>query len=126
MQAWFGWRKKISIRIIFQSFIGTKDANHFINAIIKWFYIFIANRPVITKAIDTFSFKIFGAKPQGDSSPVICSASQHSCTPPHPVCACCFCIGLFIYCPAIIAGIKITKGAQLGRSTTPRTIPGIF
>ncbi len=43
-----GGGKKISIRIIFQSFIGTKNADELINPIVIGFNIIITDRPIIT------------------------------------------------------------------------------
>ena len=63
------WRgEKKSIRIIFQTFVRTKHTKHFVDLVVVRFYVFIADWPVITKSINAFAFKIFGAKAKRNSS----------------------------------------------------------
>ena len=64
MQSGFWRRKKNSIRIIFQSFIRSKYPDQLIDLVVIRFYIFIADRPVITQSINTFSFEIFWTEPK--------------------------------------------------------------
>ena len=59
------------------------------------------------------SFKIFWTKPQRNSSPVICSATHHSCTPPFPLGISHMCIWFPVYIPSPVASVKIPKRTKL-------------
>src|ERR1044071_6941566 len=118
MQPWLGGRKKEPVRIILQSFIGAKYTNEFIYPIVIGLDIFITDRPVITKTVNAFSFEIPGAKAERNASPVIGSSAKHSCTPPHPLCVFFYGERFVFHCPTPVAGVKITKGPESGRSTS--------
>src|SRR5262245_39147404 len=109
MQPWFWGRKEKSIGIIFESFIGTENADHFIDPVIEWLYVFIADRPVIPKTIDTSSFKVFGTEAQRNSSPMVSAATKHPRSPPVPLCATGMCVRFAFKFPSAVAGIKISK-----------------
>src|SRR5436190_22788372 len=85
MESWLRGRKKKSVRIVFKPFVCSKNANQFVYFIIVGLHIFITDRPVVAETINASSFEIFRTKPQGDSSPVIRSATKHPGPPPIPL-----------------------------------------
>ena len=64
MKTWFWRRKKETIGIIFQSFIGAKHTKQLIYFIIIRFYILITDWPVVAQSIYASAFEIFWPEAQ--------------------------------------------------------------
>src|SRR6185503_17146929 len=129
MQPGLGRRQEESIRIVFQSLIGTVYTQQLVYLVVVRFYILVADGPVITQAIDALPLEILGAKSERDTPPVIGPATQHTRSPPFPAGSsfgACLCIRLSIDLPSPIAAIEVAKGSELGMRSSPGRLPRIF
>src|SRR5664279_817792 len=126
MEPGFRWRKKYTVRIIEQSFIGSEYAQHTVNLVVIGLHILISDRPVISQSVEAFSFKIKGAKTQRNPSPVIGSSAEHTCPPPFPLCIPYMSVRFSVNFPAPVTAVEITEWPELRTRTSSGRFPGIF
>src|SRR6188472_2463892 len=76
-------RLKDPIRIVRQSFVRPEQANVAIDAVVVGLEVFVGDRPVIAKTVETLAPEIIRTKAQRNAAPVIGAAAQHA--RPEPV-----------------------------------------
>ena len=83
--AWLRRWQEISAGMVRKIVVVAEDADQFVDAIVVWCNIGVADRPVIAKSIAALRFEVIGAKAERNATPVIGASPNHPCAPPHEV-----------------------------------------
>src|SRR5687768_2909929 len=70
-------RLEDAVRIVWQPFIRSEQADVAVDAVVVRLEVVVADRPVVAKPVETPAAKIVGAKAQRNAAPVIGAAAEH-------------------------------------------------
>ena len=119
-------REKHAVRIVGELFAGAEDPDQAIDGVVVGREVVVGDGPVVAQAVDRLAAEVIGSEAEGDPSPVVGAAAEHTGAPPAELGAGGDGVGLALDLPSADATVELSEGMRGRRGAAAGGVVGPF